>query len=281
MPVPELRSVLCADDDPDIVAVLRATLTLIAGLEVRIARTGEQLLKLALERQPDLVLIDVMMPAPDGPTTLKRMRSIPLLAHIPVIFLTAKVLSSDIKQVLPLGALGLIAKPFEPLKLGEQIQALWEQRRDAPRTGEAGSAALVCAEVDELAGKFLARAKGDIARLRAIMGASGQADEAALREVERIAHKIRGSGAMLGFGRLSALAEAIEHMAAGILSNLLAHGPIAESALVRELSDCIEGLSSALEQSSSAPDAGASFQLAALGADPRAGAATSPRKAAS
>jgi CheY-like chemotaxis protein len=263
MPKRKLESVLCADDDPDINAVLYATLTLITGLDVRITRSGEQLITLALERQPDLVLIDVMMPGLDGPSTLQRMREIPLLARIPVIFLTAKVLTSDIKQVLPLGALGLIAKPFDPLKLGEQISALWHEGGAVRAAEDTRSAAQVSANVDELAIKFLRRADADLVRLRALIQQAGGGDAAALKEVEHIAHKIRGSGAMLGLHRVSALAEAIEHLASGILADLDAHGPIAESALLRQFPDCIEGLAKAVEQYSVALRVGASFRRAA------------------
>jgi two-component system OmpR family response regulator len=245
VPARKLESVLCVDDDPDINAVLHATLTLIGGFDVRMARSGGELITLALERRPDLLLLDVMMPGLDGPATLELMRRNPRIAHIPVIFLTAKVLSSDMDRVFPSGALGVIAKPFDPLKLCQEIDELWEGRVIL-QPPDPRSAAQVSVQVDELAVKFLGRSTADVVRLRRMIEQAGRGDEAALEEVQQIAHKIHGSGAMLGLLNVSAFAEAIEHLAAGILADLSAHGPIAESALVRELSEGIEALAEAV-----------------------------------
>jgi two-component system OmpR family response regulator len=256
MPAHKLESVLCVDDDPDINVVLQATLTLLGGFDVRMARSGGELITLALERRPDLLLIDVMMPGLDGPSTLGLMRENPRLAHIPVIFLTAKVLSSDMGHVLPFGALGVIAKPFDPLKLCDEIAVLW-QGRAVLQAADSRSAAQVSVQVDELAVKFLGRSAGDLVRLRRMIEQAGRGDEAALEEVHKIAHKIHGSGAMLGLLNVSALAEAIEHLAAGILADLGAHGPIAESALVRGLSKGVEALAEAVGQCSAAHGMGA------------------------
>ncbi len=251
---------------------MQATLTLIAGLDVRITRSGERLISLALERQPDLVLIDVMMPGLDGLSTLQRMRGNPLLARIPVIFLTAKVMPSDIDQMLASGAIGVIAKPFDPLKVGEQIITLWEEGRATCPSAGAGAVSEVSTHLDELVARFLRRSKAELVRLRTMIRRARQGDASALKEVEQIAHRIHGSGAMLGLHTVSALAEAIEHLSSGVLADPEAHGPIAESALVRQLSDCIEGLAKALEQASASPAPGASFRRAGA-AWPLAGAA--------
>src|ERR1700733_13287666 len=92
MPMRDLQSVLFVDDDSDICSVVRATLRLVPGLDVQTADSGRRAIDLAYELRPDLVLMDVMMPGLDGPSTFKRMRETILLAHIPVIFMTAKVL---------------------------------------------------------------------------------------------------------------------------------------------------------------------------------------------
>ena len=78
--------------------------------------------------QPDLVVLDVMMPGMDGPTLLKRMRQDPNLAHIPVIFMTAKASAEEAERFRELSAIGVIAKPFDPMALGGQVRALWEAR---------------------------------------------------------------------------------------------------------------------------------------------------------
>jgi CheY-like chemotaxis protein len=77
-------------------------------------------------RRPDLVVLDVMMPGMDGPAILERMRADPELQHIPVIFMTAKANPQEVARFRGLSAIGVIAKPFDPLALGGQVKALWE-----------------------------------------------------------------------------------------------------------------------------------------------------------
>ena len=114
MSIQKLRSALYVDDDPDICAVVRATLRMSGDLNVRLASSGEQAIALATEQRPDLILMDVMMPVLDGPSTFKRMQERRATAEIPVIFLTAKVLPFEVAQFLKLGAIGVIGKPFDP-----------------------------------------------------------------------------------------------------------------------------------------------------------------------
>jgi CheY-like chemotaxis protein len=79
------------------------------------------------EHLPDLVLLDVMMPYVDGPETLARLRADPALAPVPVVFVTAKTLPSEMERFRALGALDVIAKPFDPMRLLDQVQTLWER----------------------------------------------------------------------------------------------------------------------------------------------------------
>src|ERR1700683_5163166 len=123
----DFQSVLYVDDDADICSVVQATLRIVPGLDVQTADCGERAINLAYELRPDLVLMDVMMPGLDGPSTLTRMRQSILLADTPVIFLTAKVLPAEISQFLQLGAIGVIVKPFDPLKLYADLVALWHK----------------------------------------------------------------------------------------------------------------------------------------------------------
>ena len=127
MSIRTCQSVLYVDDDPDICAVVQATLCLIDGLDVYTAESGERGIDLAYELKPDIVLMDVMMPGLDGPATLKRMREHSLIGHIPVIFITAKVLPEEVAELLKLGAIGVIRKPVDPRTLGKELFALWEK----------------------------------------------------------------------------------------------------------------------------------------------------------
>jgi len=79
---------------------------------------------------PDLILLDVMMPGMDGPTTLKSLRGHDEFAAIPVLFMTAKVQSDEVEEYLALGAVGVIHKPFDPMALSDEIRALWQIQHD-------------------------------------------------------------------------------------------------------------------------------------------------------
>jgi CheY-like chemotaxis protein len=121
-----LRTVLYVEDDPDIQEVARLALEIVGGLEVIVASSGSEALRLALNDVPDLVLLDVMMPGMDGPTTLTELRKVEGMDDVPVIFVTAKVQSSEIQHYISLGAVGVIAKPFNPMTLADEARAMWE-----------------------------------------------------------------------------------------------------------------------------------------------------------
>ena len=121
-----LRTVLYVDDEPDIREIVQLALGLSEELSVHICESGEQALATIARVKPDLVMLDVMMPGMDGPTTMGKMRADPALADIPVIFMTAKAMPQEITRFRELGALGVIPKPFDPMRLTSQVFALWE-----------------------------------------------------------------------------------------------------------------------------------------------------------
>ena len=115
------RKLLIIDDEDDIREVASLTLELNEGWDVAAAGSGAEGLKLAHGTPPDAILLDVMMPDMDGPTTLRLLRHLPETQSIPVIFLTAKVQAADRRRYLDMGVSGVIAKPFDPLMLGRSI----------------------------------------------------------------------------------------------------------------------------------------------------------------
>ena len=121
-----LRTVLYVDDEPDIREIVELALGLVEGLKVAVCESGEHALQRLPDITPDLVLLDVMMPGTDGPTTLQRMRADPRFANIPVVFVTAKAMPAEVARFRALGAVAVIAKPFDPLQFGQQIVAIWE-----------------------------------------------------------------------------------------------------------------------------------------------------------
>ena len=115
--------VLIIDDEDDIREVAALSLETVAGWEVITANSGAQGLARAAEFHPDAVLLDVMMPGMDGPTTFRELRANPATAKIPVLLLTAKVQSSDQRRFADLGVDAILFKPFDPLTLAAQIAA--------------------------------------------------------------------------------------------------------------------------------------------------------------
>ncbi len=121
-----LRTILYVDDEPDIREVVHMSLCLIEQLEVHTCDSGAHALELLPRLMPDLVLLDVMMPGMDGPTTLQRMRDDAALVRIPVVFMTAKAMPQEVERFRALGAVAVIAKPFDPMRLGQQVVQIWE-----------------------------------------------------------------------------------------------------------------------------------------------------------
>ena len=121
-----LREILYVDDEPDIREIVQMALGLVPTLSVSTADSGTRALQSMQASKPDLVLLDVMMPNMDGPTTLQQMRSRPELQAIPVIFMTAKAMPQEVARFRALGAAAVIAKPFDPMLLAEHVLAIWE-----------------------------------------------------------------------------------------------------------------------------------------------------------
>lgn len=123
----KLERILYVEDEPDIQSVAKLALEVLGGYEVLLCGSGTEALNQVCGFSPSLILLDVMMPDMDGPTTLQRLREDPNTANIPVIFLTAKTQASEVKRYQALGALDVIAKPFDPMTLAVQVQKIWSQ----------------------------------------------------------------------------------------------------------------------------------------------------------
>lgn len=143
----QLQRILVVEDDPDIQVVAQLSLEAVGGYTTRICSGGREALQIVGEFAPDLVLLDVMMPDMDGPTVLRHLRereakreatreaerdATRIAARaVPVIFMTARAQASEIASYLALGALGVVAKPFDPMELPAILAALWK-REAAP-----------------------------------------------------------------------------------------------------------------------------------------------------
>ena len=125
-----LNSILYVEDDGDIQTVAQIALEVVGGFQLRTCSSGKEAIREADSFVPDLLLLDVMMPEMDGPTTLEGLRKCANTKTTPVIFMTAKVQATEVAYYKSLGALGVIAKPFDPMSLATQVRKLWDEKND-------------------------------------------------------------------------------------------------------------------------------------------------------
>ena len=114
--------ILYVDDEADIREVVSIALSLDPDLDVRLCDGGDAALEAAASWQPALILLDFMMTGMDGPATLGKLREDPRTAEIPVVFVTARSARSDVDQLMSLGAMGVIPKPFDPMTLSRNVR---------------------------------------------------------------------------------------------------------------------------------------------------------------
>lgn len=114
--------ILIVDDEDDIRRIACLSLTRLGGMDVVEASSGTAAVRLAEEETPDAILLDMMMPGMDGPTTLQALRKNPATAGIPIIFLTAKAMRSEIERLMAMGAAAVLTKPFDPTSLSAQVR---------------------------------------------------------------------------------------------------------------------------------------------------------------
>ena len=118
------KHILLVDDEDDIREVAGISLEAVGGWRISSASSGTEGIAKALSEQPDAILLDVMMPDIDGPTTFKRLQVDPQTRDIPVILLTAKAQSADRTRFDELGVAGILTKPFDPMGLPDQVAAI-------------------------------------------------------------------------------------------------------------------------------------------------------------
>ncbi len=114
------------EDDPDLQDIVSLGLKLGGNFTVKVCSSGQQALEEIVAFQPDLVILDVVMPEMSGPKTLVELRKIPEAADIPMVFMTSKIQPAQLTLYRNLGAIGVIKKPLNPMKLTAQVRAIWE-----------------------------------------------------------------------------------------------------------------------------------------------------------
>jgi two-component system, OmpR family, response regulator len=124
-----IKKVLLIDDDADVRRIGSMSLRRLGGFEVLLASSGAEGLITAEQSQPHLILLDLIMPGLDGFVTIAELKKSSLAKAIPVIMLTSAKDALDLEKAKEIGALGVIYKPLDPLKLPSQARELVEQSR--------------------------------------------------------------------------------------------------------------------------------------------------------
>jgi CheY-like chemotaxis protein len=196
--------VLHVDDEPDIREVVEISLNLDPDIAVQSCSSGGDAVAAAANWAPDIILLDVMMPGMDGPTTLARLRESSRTNEIPVIFMTARAQPRELEKFRALGAEGVISKPFDPLTLAASVRRHMQE------------------PADYLAGprmRFLKLARGNaIALMQDWQELANEVNTAAtLERVEKVAHRLAGGGGTVGLGEISTKAFVLEQAAIDML----------------------------------------------------------------
>jgi two-component system, OmpR family, response regulator len=122
-----LNEILYVEDDADIRTIAQLALEAVGGYTLKSCASGQDALDAVMAGyRPDLILLDVMMPGLDGPGTLSGLRRLAPTMETPVVFMTAKVQAAEIEFYRSLGAIGVLAKPFDPMQLATQVRKLWQ-----------------------------------------------------------------------------------------------------------------------------------------------------------
>ena len=197
--------ILHVDDEPDIREVVELSLGLDPGFVLQSCGSGREALAVAAEWQPDLILLDVMMPVMDGPATLVQLRENARTASIPVIFMTARAQTRELDRFRILGAVGVVAKPFDPMTLAASVRSYVQPAQDP---------------LDDLRAGFLVRLKNDaVALSEHRLALSESRQPATLDRIKRIAHALSGAGGIYGFAEISDAAADLEDAAIAELAN--------------------------------------------------------------
>ena len=122
----ELHNILYVEDNPHVRSVAKMALEVIGRFKVRECCSGSSALLATADFEADLILLDVQTPGTDGVAALSLLRRMPHLLYTPAMFVTGLASASDVARYVAAGAVGIIAKPLEPLRLAGQLRLLWE-----------------------------------------------------------------------------------------------------------------------------------------------------------
>ena len=125
-----LQRILLADDEPDILEIARIALETVGGFEVSVCSSGKKLLERLSEFEPDLVIVDVLMPDMTGPEVFEEIRKRPEFDEIPVIYLTGVIQEEELDDLHKTGIADVILKPFDPMTLADRVNRIWKSTHE-------------------------------------------------------------------------------------------------------------------------------------------------------
>jgi CheY-like chemotaxis protein len=198
--------ILHVDDEADIREVIEISLGLDPDFVTRSCESGPEGVEIAAQWDPDIILLDCMMPVMDGPATLLALRANPKTADVPVIFMTARAQARELDRFRSLGAVGVIAKPFDPMTLAASVRDYLKPTDDP---------------LADLRARFLRRVTRDITALAQDRPAltHGNARPHTLEWIRDVAHGLSGSGGIYGFPDISDAAADVEDAALAVLAD--------------------------------------------------------------
>ena len=129
----KLQRITYVEDEPDIRMLAELIMRELGGFEVDACSCGREALERTHTFNPDLSILDVMMPEMDGVQLYGRLREDPQLAHTPIIFMTAKAQPTEVRRYQELGAIAVVPKPFDPATLIQELQDIWQTHRRCAR----------------------------------------------------------------------------------------------------------------------------------------------------
>jgi len=210
-----LRRILFVEDDPDIQKVAKLALEALGGFSVLPCSSGPEALAAVAGFAPDLVLLDVMMPGMDGPATLAALRQIPGALRLPAVFLTARVQAHEVAGYKAMGAVDVIAKPFDPMRLAETVLGIWQALHSPELSAEENP-------LNELRESFRERLDERVREIEEAWeaaraeSAAGGAREPLLR-LHRLAHSLYGTAGTFGHPAVGDAARDLERRVEALL----------------------------------------------------------------
>ena len=253
-----LQRILIVDDADDIRLVAKMSLQRVGKFDVLACASGEDAIRQAEAFHPDLLLLDVMMPGLDGPGTLARLRELPALASTPAVFMTAKTQQKEIENLKSVGAIAVISKPFEPMSLARDLAKIWREAIMPETLGHHPIGTLD--ELDMLQSDYAQSLADKWEQLRLAWDLAKQGDAAAGSRVRQYSHTLAGSGATMGYAKVSRVSGELERLL------YLLDDSATDAVMVRELRREVDTLL-------------AELRIATLSPEKNAGRATRARRA--